>query len=576
MNLEFAPVSVSRVAFSRGLTLVLVLTASLVASGGAFAQALIRAYYGNGVQQGAGFGLAIGGGADFDADGHCDVVVTDPGASSASDTRVYVYSGIDGHVLWTVSGMSAQSDYGMAVDVGVDIDGDGVGDVLVSSPNSPMGLGFSGLVDLRSGATGALIRSQFEINASGTTDYGNWYGYQVAFLDDVNGDGVPEYGIFGSYGSALPPPVKSKVWVYDGASGTLITTLVSATTGASLGWQMHPGNDIDSNGVGDYVISAPFENATGLYSGAVRVFEGPQSQVKYVFNGAGTGSYLGWGMMPVDDLDGDGVGDIACSSLAGALGVRVASTKTGQTLMNKPAAPWRLLGEFLDVTEDVDGDGYRDLMASDYAAPPPVTGPGRLLVFSTKTGADLFMRPDTYTPLQASGQYPSFPEAVQDLGDVDGDGRRDWAISCTCVQASPSTLGAVEILSRRPLYAHADTITPGKKSVPFTLSGGIANKGRPYYLVASMTGTSGIPLPNSTLPLSYDALFDASVLLANTTVFSHTFGTLGATDGRATATFNGSFLPPSTDGLTLYFAYAIYDANGDWSSNAEAVTIDLL
>jgi hypothetical protein len=111
-------------------------------------------------------------------------------------------------------------------------------------------------------------------------------------------------------------------------------------------------------------------------------------------------------------------------------------------------------------------------------------------------------------------------------------------------------------------------------TVSFGLHGGAANAGRPYLLLASISGTSpGVPLGAVTLPLNPDAFFFASLSLANTPLLS---GTLGSLDGagEASASFNA---PPGLlsgiAGAYVSFAYGLYAPALDYVSNPARVKI---
>lgn len=97
-------------------------------------------------------------------------------------------------------------------------------------------------------------------------------------------------------------------------------------------------------------------------------------------------------------------------------------------------------------------------------------------------------------------------------------------------------------------------------SVPFTLFAGAAGAGRDYLLLGSASGTSpGTTLPGgaAVLPLNYDSFTELVLMLLNTPVFSNFMGTL---DGQGLAQAQLATpgpMPPSVEGLTLHFAFAL-------------------
>lgn len=126
-----------------------------------------------------------------------------------------------------------------------------------------------------------------------------------------------------------------------------------------------------------------------------------------------------------------------------------------------------------------------------------------------------------------------------------------------------------------PLSTDVDTISAATGgTVIFTLDAGAANASRNYFLLGSVTGTSGIALPGglATLPLSWDVFTNLVITLVNTSVFTDFLGTLDA-QGIATASLNATGpLPPGSVGLVMYYAYAL-DKPFDFASNFVTVTV---
>ncbi|MEO6708670.1 MAG: hypothetical protein ABI054_03960 [Planctomycetota bacterium] len=122
------------------------------------------------------------------------------------------------------------------------------------------------------------------------------------------------------------------------------------------------------------------------------------------------------------DVDNDGVGDYAISTTAGlAPAVRVYSGSSGALLRAiLPPAGSGPFGSVLDAEGDVDGDQVRDLLITSTATIAGALPAVRL--YSGQSGALL------RTHFGASAQDVDFGAAIKILGDVDGDGRDDYAI----------------------------------------------------------------------------------------------------------------------------------------------------
>lgn len=146
------------------------------------------------------FGTTVSGIPDVDGDGGGDLLVgelpTDPDAGLPSTGTAYVFSGATGDVLHELVSPSP-SDFGafaQAVAGVPDVDGDGRGDLLIGAPGEP-GLGVIGRAYVFSGAGGSLLQTLASPNEDGGTNF----GFAVAGVDDIDGDGRGEL-LVGAYG----------------------------------------------------------------------------------------------------------------------------------------------------------------------------------------------------------------------------------------------------------------------------------------------------------------------------------------------------------------------------------------
>ena len=160
------------------------------------------------ITPGDGFGLSVAGVGDVNGDGYADVIV---GASLESAIApnagaAYVYSGFDGSLLHTFRGTVAYSQLGECVAAGGDYDGDGRPDILVSLTNDPDAPAQSGSAYLYSGRDGHVLRKlTSQIPIDG-------FGIAVDVLGDVNGDGKLDY-IGGGYRNSASSSASGAVYV---------------------------------------------------------------------------------------------------------------------------------------------------------------------------------------------------------------------------------------------------------------------------------------------------------------------------------------------------------------------------
>jgi len=151
----------------------------------------------------------------------------------------------------------------------------------------------------------------------------------------------------------------------------------------------------------------------------------------------------------------------------------------------------------------------------------------------------------------------------------------EWIDRGWVVYVTPSANNGDVVLRESPLTWEQDSVSAsGGGNVQFNLIAGPANAGRPYVLLASLSGTSpGIPVGSLTFPLNYDAIVFASLVGANLAPLENTLGTLDG-NGNATAYFRP---PPGLlaglNGYYLSFAYALYQPALNYVSNPARVKI---
>lgn len=157
----------------------------------------------------------------------------------------------------------------------LDVDNDGEREILVGSPlASPAGVFIAGTVTLYRASGGTL--KIFAGDAEGLQ-----YGYSVAGLDDLNGDGFREFAI-GSLGcahrdclwggdGAIEGP--SRVDVFDGQSLTLLRSH-TGQMGDLFGAAIVSLFDVDRDGIAEYAVGSPMalghsnESKVSIFNGA--------------------------------------------------------------------------------------------------------------------------------------------------------------------------------------------------------------------------------------------------------------------------------------------------------------------
>jgi hypothetical protein len=382
--------------------------------------------------------------------------------------------------LWSAAPLGTAADWGTRLDTLGDLDSDGVTDVLAVS-------GGDQRYEVRSGATGALLRSGGAVNSCP--------GIRAVALGDLNGDGLREVGIAvlpgllsvvdartGSQLRLEVPPALTQIrsmWVAvvgdvdaDGiedhivsfsqdmrdAQGTFVnggpgySELRSGATGARL--HIGPSNDfifglggycagigdVTGDGKPDYVVGSDISGAQQANPGQLGFFV-VSGATGIAVNVISTTSYGGGLMLRavgVGDVNGDGRGEFVVASpdsgtltlFGGSVFFPVLATRPldghGASYFPAARATWEALeaSTLLDVT-DIDNDGVRELWVGSPMPRLPLPTGGHSVLGPGQVALYSGRTLERMGFIPGTGWNESFGSGIADLGDVNGDGRGD-------------------------------------------------------------------------------------------------------------------------------------------------------
>ncbi len=277
------------------------------------------------------FGYAVSGAGDVNNDGYSDVIIGVPGDDNNGNASgsAWVFSGLDGTVLYTFEGEKANTGLGYAVSDLGDVNGDGYDDLLVGVPTDDEGYIDRGSVSVFSGIDGSLLYKHY-----GELDQ-DFFGNSVSGIGDLNGDTYPDY-IVGARGYNLNTNQVlnvGSVSVFSGVDGSLLFTLTGSTAYEEFGHAVSGAGDVNGDGLDDFIVGAPYYGSDN--QGRATVFFAPFVDVdldgmpdawenRYGFDpmvddsandddgdGLSNLEEFRQGLDPwmPDDIDGDGVGD---------------------------------------------------------------------------------------------------------------------------------------------------------------------------------------------------------------------------------------------------------------------------
>jgi len=282
------------------------------------------------------------------------------------------------------------------------------------------------------------------------------FGTAVSGLFDVNNDGASDI-VVGTDETA-GASASGRVYVFDGATGSLLLTIASPNpdTSGRFGRSVSGVPDVNGDGRGDVVVGAFQENpgASPSNSGRAYVFSGADGSLLRTLaspNEVANGNF-GRAVAGVPDVNGDLFGDVIVGSdeaggPSGSGRVYVFSGLTGgliHTIVSPNAEGNGRFGRAVAGSPDITGDNRGEIIVGAFNEDPGTSpsNAGRAYIFS---GASAGLLQTLASPNEESGG--NFGTSVSGIPDVNGDAAPDVVVGAPVEDGGATDSGRAYIFS---------------------------------------------------------------------------------------------------------------------------------
>ncbi len=361
-------------------------------------------------QANAALGVTVAGAGDVNGDGYSDVLAGTYHYANGETNEGAVFlwygsptgmgaNGTPANADWTAEGNQTGGAFGISAASAGDVNGDGIGDVIVGADRYTYAAASEGAVFVWHGSLAGLGPSGTPANADWVAKGGSagvHLGASVSSAGDVNWDGFSDV-IAGADGWSNPEAQEGAAFVWHGSQtglgpeGSPVNArwrFESGQTNAQL-WRVAGAGDVNGDGYSDVLVGAPlYDSLIGpVDAGSAWTFHGSAAGLASSPAWQGTGIsatyFFGDSLASAGDVNGDGFSDIVVGEPGfdgmnpddGAVFVYLGSASGISSLAwswTGPDTSGRL-GAAVSSAGDVNGDGYADLLVG---SPDANTGGG--------------------------------------------------------------------------------------------------------------------------------------------------------------------------------------------------------
>lgn len=420
--------------------------AALVWHGSASGPDTVTATTLHSAQSESAFGYAVSGAGDIDGDGYDDIIVGAPHYDNGQpeEGAAFIFRGTPNGISPIPSAMleadQADAGFGTSVSSAGDVNGDGLGDIIIGAMHYDNGEDEEGAAFVYLGSPAGISPTPIKLESNKP---GAWFGCAVAHAGDLDDDGFSEI-VIGAMNYSNGQSEEGALYLFPGSPNgpepAGLRIIESEQEDARLGNAVAPAGDLNGDGrddivagaysVGDYDAGAIFigyGKAHSLDSLTYEYIKGTQDQAQFGWDVAGTGDVNGDGF---HDLvvgahaydNGDGAAHIYYGSPAGI------TTANATHLYAHETGMAAAMGESVAGAGDLDGDGYADVVIGEpwFIDENTSVLTGLTLIYYGSP-AGVAPNPQRITG-NANDTYDFFGWSVAAAGDVDADGYSDMIV----------------------------------------------------------------------------------------------------------------------------------------------------
>ena len=252
---------------------------------------------------------------------------------------------------------------------------------------------------------------------------GSGFGGSVANAGDVDADGVDDL-LVGELDYSTAAGDVGRMWVYSGRTFDVIRSHDGIQDDEGFGSYGAAMGDVDGDGYGEYAIAAiDYDTAVHVQAGRITAWSGKTGTMLWEIAGSSDWEFLGIGLGPISDRNGDGRFQLLTSQSSGDMAHLLDSY--GNLLLTLHGDDDSQFGFPAARCGDVDGDGCDDFLVAAHAWDNGTESDvGEVRVYSGMSASLLFR-------FEGDDAEDRLGSSLAGIGDVDGDGVPDFLVGAS-------------------------------------------------------------------------------------------------------------------------------------------------